>query len=393
MSRNLLVLADHLSDDDLLARLGALATRELSTTAELVAHLASLESRPSAYAAIGFGSLFAYCTQALHLSGDAACNRIDAAKICRRFPVILGLLGSGAVTLTAVRMLGRHLTADNHEAVLERAKGCTVSQIEDLIAELAPKPDVSPSIRRVSEGTPPPSDAPDLAGGDLFSQAPQGEAGQPHDPALAPPEAALNPRIAAPVSAPEPTKLRRPDRHDLEATAPGRHRVRFMIDDATRARFRRVQRFLRREIPGGDVGEIFVRALELLEAQVEREKLGRTAKRRATQPIRSATDRPRAKRSRYIPAKVKDDVDRRDGGQCAFVAPDGRRCTERTFLEFHHRQPYAKGGEATFDNISLRCRRHNQYEAEVVFGARRVARSWDHSQMTKDSIRTPPPGP
>ena len=73
--------------------------------------------------------------------------------------------------------------------------------------------------------------------------------------------------------------------------------------------------------------------------------------------------------------------------------PDGRRCTERAFLEFHHRQPYAKGGEASFDNISLRCRRHNQYEAEVVFGARRVARRWDHSQMTKDSIRTPPPGP
>ena len=73
--------------------------------------------------------------------------------------------------------------------------------------------------------------------------------------------------------------------------------------------------------------------------------------------------------------------------------PDGRRCTERAFLEFHHRQPYAKGGAATFDNISLRCRRHNQYEAEVVFGPRRVTGSWDHSQMTKDSTRTPPPGP
>src|SRR6476619_2925326 len=99
MSTNLLVLADHLSDDDLLARLGALATRELSTTAELVAHLASLESRPSAY----------------------------AAKGCRRFPVILVLLGSGAVTLTALRMLGRHLTP-TITRVVERAKGCTVSQ-------------------------------------------------------------------------------------------------------------------------------------------------------------------------------------------------------------------------------------------------------------------------
>jgi len=51
------------------------------------------------------------------------------------------------------------------------------------------------------------------------------------------------------------------------------------------------------------------------------------------------------------------------------VAPNGRRCTERAFLEFHHREPYAIGGEATTANISLRCRRHNAYEAELAFGS------------------------
>ncbi|PYQ39204.1 MAG: hypothetical protein DMF77_22125 [Acidobacteria bacterium] len=74
--------------------------------------------------------------------------------------------------------------------------------------------------------------------------------------------------------------------------------------------------------------------------------------------------------SRDVPKYVKRAVSRRNDGQCAFVAPDGRRCTERTFLEFHHRQPYAQGGPATVENISLRCRRHNQYEAEVIFGTR-----------------------
>ena len=41
---------------------------------------------------------------------------------------------------------------------------------------------------------------------------------------------------------------------------------------------------------------------------------------------------------------------------------------ERSFLELHHIQPYAMDGPATASNISLRCRRHNQYEAELVFG-------------------------
>jgi HNH endonuclease len=61
-------------------------------------------------------------------------------------------------------------------------------------------------------------------------------------------------------------------------------------------------------------------------------------------------------------------VSERDSDQCAFVSRDGLRCTERTFLEFHHIRPYALGGEATVENISLRCRRHNQYEADLVFG-------------------------
>src|SRR6266849_1848879 len=39
--------------------------------------------------------------------------------------------------------------------------------------------------------------------------------------------------------------------------------------------------------------------------------------------------------------------------------------------QFHHVKAHAKQGPATVENISLRCRRHNQYEAELVFGPRR----------------------
>jgi hypothetical protein len=45
-----------------------------------------------------------FCTQALLLSEDAACSRIEAARACRRFPVILDRLASGELTLTAVRL-------------------------------------------------------------------------------------------------------------------------------------------------------------------------------------------------------------------------------------------------------------------------------------------------
>jgi hypothetical protein len=58
----------------------------------------------------------------------------------------------------------------------------------------------------------------------------------------------------------------------------------------------------------------------------------------------------------------------RDGGRCAFEGGEGR-CSERGFLEYHHVVPYANGGAASEDNIQLRCRAHNQYEADQWFGA------------------------
>src|SRR6185503_17327386 len=173
MSTNILALAFALSDHDLLARIGDLAEREREATVELVAHLAALDARPSLYATRGHGSLFTYCTDVLRLSEDAACNRIYAARACRLFPVILDRLASGAVSLTSVRMLRPHLSSENHEAVLAKASGKTLREIEALIAELAPRPDVPTSVRKLPEAAP---RAPDLSAAPTPSSAPSAPA-------------------------------------------------------------------------------------------------------------------------------------------------------------------------------------------------------------------------
>jgi hypothetical protein len=66
---------------------------------------------------------------------------------------------------------------------------------------------------------------------------------------------------------------------------------------------------------------------------------------------------------------VRRTVWERDRGQCTFVGDTGHRCGARTRLEFDHAEPVARGGRATVETIRLRCRAHNQYEAERVFGA------------------------
>src|SRR5260221_9144276 len=160
MNTDILALASSLSDQDLLTRVGVLAGNERDASVELVAHLAVLDARPALYAAKGHGSLFTYCTEVLRLSEDATCNRIQAARACRDFPMILDLLASGAVSLTSVRILRPHLTLENHEAVLARSRGRSRREIEALVADLAPRPDVPSSARKLPTATPPPTEMP-----------------------------------------------------------------------------------------------------------------------------------------------------------------------------------------------------------------------------------------
>ena len=164
--------------------------------------------------------------------------------------------------------------------------------------------------------------------------------------------------IASPgtVAAPPATKP-----SVVAALSPGRYKVQFTMDEGSEEQLRRLQDLLRLEVPDGDAGEIFVRALPLLLRDVEKRKCAATSKPR---PARASTPG-----SRHIPADVERKVRERDGNQCAFVAKNGHRCTERSYIELHHaNRPYALGGEATVENMSLRCRAHNDYEARLIFG-------------------------
>ena len=348
MKTNILVSASALSDQDLLARLELLAGKEREAPVELLAHLAALDSREMLYAAQGYGSLFSYCTQALRLSEDAACNRIEAARACRRFPLILELLASGSLTLTSVRLLGKHLTAENHQSVLAKARDRSRREIEALVAELAPRPDVPSAVRKLpcATATPPRSAGP----GPAMTSGPSAV------------DIAIAPSLSGLPAAPRPI---------VQAWAPERYRVQFTIGQETHEKLRQLQVLLRREIPDGDPGAIFDCALTVLLEKVEKTKLAAVTKPRPNRPIRPGTDtevRKPTGHSRHVPREVQRAVWRRDNGQCAFVAPTGRRCTELTFLEFHHVQPYGMQGPATVENISLRCWRHNQYEAQLIFG-------------------------
>ena len=126
-----------LTDEQLHAEAHLVVDRERTATTIVIACLVEVDRREM-YLARGYSSLYAYCTRELHLSESAAYSRISAARVARTFPMSLGLLADGSLTLTNVNLLAPHLTVRNHAAQLEAARFKTSREVREQIAALNP---------------------------------------------------------------------------------------------------------------------------------------------------------------------------------------------------------------------------------------------------------------
>jgi hypothetical protein len=363
-----------MSDSDLLSTTRLAAQTERKATASLVALLAEVDAR-RLYLGEGYSSLFIFCMRALHMSEHAAYARIEAARAARRFPEILTRLADGRLSLTTVGLLYPHLTAENWESLLEEAQYQSKRDVERLIAALHPQPDIATTVRALPAKASALPVAQDLILAANHRPTAGAEMVQTRDQFLAQAESSAIPKSGAALPAPLTTTTA-PQRAVVAPIAPGRYLLRATIGEDTKRLLERARDLLRHEIPDGDLATIIGRALTVLVAQVERMKFGAT-KRESSRGVTLSTEHKasstsiaaspvRAKpRPRRIPAATRREVWARDQGRCAFVGEDGR-CPETGFLEFHHRIPSAAGGPGTVENLELRCRAHNQYEADLA---------------------------
>src|SRR5688572_20385046 len=351
---------------ELLHALRSLVARDRVTTAALLAHLAEVDAR-GLHVAQGYSSLFVYCVDGLGFSEDVAWKRIQAARAARRFPVLFDALADGRLHLTAVGLLAPHLEPANVDELVAAATHARKAGIEQFLSRRFPRMEARvPGIPAVRSA--PPETVPQLGPADEPSPAQvpvptpwtnvdavftgstsNGVAPKPAEPAPA----------QAPLSTPWTNVDAVDDRADL---APALHVLRVTIGQETRDKLERARSLLRHSIPDGDVAAILDRALDALIERCEKRKAAATGRPRPTS--RSTAS------NRHVPAPVRRAVWRRDEGRCTFVGVDGRRCGSRDFLEFDHVDPVARGGAATVERMRLRCRTHNQHEAERVFGAR-----------------------
>ena len=281
----------------------------------------------------GFADPRNYCVRALGMSQDQAFRRLRAARTVHTFPALLPAVADGRLGVTAINTLAPQLTEENCAELIALAAGKTISELERAL-----RARVTPVLERVAESSPHFAPEPEVATEPL-APAPVGPMAeqQVEEPVFAAPEP-VGRRVALGAAVLE--KL---------------ERAKALLAHVTRSET-----------------EVLERALDTLIAKLEARKFAKT-------------DRPRAPRGsddpRQVPAHVMRAVSERDGGRCTFMGDHGHRCDATAGLEYDHIVPVARGGQSTVDNLRLRCRAHNQLEAERTFGADFVRRKREEKRL------------
>ena len=377
----------------LLADLAEMVSRDRASTAELLAYLSEVDGR-RLFRPAGYPSMYAYCVGELHLSEQAAYKRIYAARVTRRFPAVFAALSEGRIHLAGVCLIAPYLKSGNVDELLAMATHQRKSEIERRLALRFPRTELmtivevypgrasSSTAEVVPEGagtlgaeagTRPPTEPVD-GSSQRSTDAPAANPSVAAAATAATAAAAVTSAAAAATAAPAGTVA--PAATAMHATgpplmapvtrpkwiplAPQRFGLQLSVPQSTYDKVQHALALLSHVIPCGDVAQVLDRALDLLIEKLERRKLGAALQPRAPRPLTGGT--------RYVPAHVRRAVWKRDQGRCTFVSESGHRCEERRFLQFDHIEPVARGGIASVDGIRLRCRAHNQLEAERVFG-------------------------
>ncbi|MBI4377295.1 MAG: HNH endonuclease [Elusimicrobia bacterium] len=316
-------------------RLRALAWGEKQVLAGFLKHLDEFDQRRR-HAPNGYPSLFRYCTKELGLSEDEAYLRIQAARLSRNYPQILDMLSRGQTSLSCLAKLSPCLTRANAAEVLAEARGKSKREVERMAAGYAAGP--TPQADRI-RFLPWPCAAAATQGADTGQKSPASAAS-----AAGSAMGKENP-ISQPV------------------------RIAFTASEYLVRKIDRARALLRHKFPSGRLESLVNEAFDEL---LNKRDPDRRPPRAASEPQRQAK-KPRSPastaRSRRIPRRVRETVWRRDGGRCAFISSQGKRCEAQQWLEYDHILPFALGGSSTeAANIRLACRTHNLHAAACVFG-------------------------
>jgi 5-methylcytosine-specific restriction endonuclease McrA len=344
--KGIMITLSDVPDDVLVDRVLHIRKHERTLLVELLRYLAELDRR-KAVLALGYSSLFSFCTEFLGLTKASAFRRTTAARLLARFPLAADYLADGRLNLTTLVELRDVLDEIHVVEILDRAAGRTEDQVKELVAALRPQPAPADLLRRL------PIQRNDCSGSG------------PAPVALPPPVSTGAPVLAAPTPPPAPARAAASPEGRLQPIAAERHVLRVTVGAAFVADLETVREALSHRLPGGGLEEVLHECIRSTLQTIERRRCGAGKKTSTKAPPPG---------SRYVPVAIRGEVWKRDDGRCTFEGRTGRRCTSRHQLQLHHIDPFAKGGPPTAANLTLRCQSHNLHAAEQDYGRDHIDR-------------------
>jgi 5-methylcytosine-specific restriction endonuclease McrA len=321
------------SDAQVLAEAPAIHLDGRRNLAHLIALLAIIHER-RLYAKAACSSTFIYCNERLGMPRATAWRHANAAELVCRFPSLLASIASCDITLTALRMIGPHLSPENFEAVMAEALGKKEEEIEKI------------AVRISGVRLPRPGEATERGEIRLV-----GAKTESLELPVSPSTDASSASAARATDAPDAPNTPPPGPH-LEYELRVRH------DEELRQLLVRATQLLGHVNRSGAIA--LTLKIALREAIEKREKK------------RRKSDRPRIRtkptKPGYITDETRREVFERDGDQCTYCDDHGNRCTERTGLELDHVIARAHQGSDGPENLRVRCRPHNDDAARAAFG-------------------------
>ena len=305
------------SDDILISDLKNLVIQERETLTEILNYLKELDER-RLYLARGYPSLFAFITEELKYSESAAQRRIVAMRLIREVPEVEEKIERGEMSLAVASQLGTFFKQEGQKRREQKSQPITRNEKLALLNTL------QGTSRRECERK--------LA-------------------ALAP-ETILPKEIARPITE--------------EKTL-----IQFTAGKALMSKIGKLKNLLSHQDKTGTLEELFEKLTDLALEKLDPERREHRRQQRESKTSNPKTNPipPAEVKSRYIPQALRDKVWLGDQGRCQHRDPrTGKICGSRQWLEFDHRWPFALGGKNSEENLQLKCRNHNQFRTEPLFG-------------------------
>lgn len=317
------------SDTTLISDLKTLVTQERATLTEILKYLKEVEER-RLFLARGYSSLFAFLTEELGYSESAAQRRIVAMRLIREVPEAEEKIERGDLSLTVASQVGTFLRQETQKRRKQKTAPITKMEKLDLLTTL------------------------------------QGTSRRECEKKLAE-ETTLPKERTRPITE--------------EKTL-----IQFTANKSLMNKIEKLKTILAHQT--NSLEALFEKltdlALEKLDPERRNERRQkRKSKKTNNKPISpppaevSISSAARGfspasrqnKNPRYIPIPLRDQIYLRDQSQCQHRDPKtGKLCGSTYKLELDHRYPHALGGENSPENLTLKCRTHNQWRSENFFG-------------------------